>query len=232
MKIKLASMLLLCLIFTGCASTKYQVPVEYTSVLSSQNSISISVNAPERPRMTTPGASCLLCLAAAAAANSGLTSHTKTLNSDELTSLGSELDKIFTSNDYKTTLLTEPINIKKLKKIKDAVADTDPVRDYRPLKQTLNSTHLLVVNIGYAGFIRDYSSYIPTSPPYSLVSGNAYLVNLETNQYEWYLPIYEKNSVGNAWKEGPSYPGLTNGYFQGVAATRDKILSPFQANND
>jgi len=57
------------------------------------------------------------------------------------------------------------------------------------------------------------------------------LVNLETNQYDWYLPIYEKNTVGT-WKEGPSYPGLTNAYYQGIAATRDKILNTFQAKDD
>lgn len=233
MKIKLTSILLVCLMFTGCASVKYQEPVEYTTAIPIQgNTIAISADVPEKPKMTTPGASCLLCLAAAAAANSGLTSHTKTLNNDEITSLGSELTEIFQSNEYNVTLLTEPVDVKKLKKIKGAVEAVDPVRDYRPLKQTLGTTHLLIIDIDYVGFVRNYSGYIATSPPQSLVEGNAYLVNLETNQYDWYLPIYEKNSVGSNWKEGPDYPGLTNAYYQSVASTRDKILSTFQASQN
>ena len=229
MKFKLFTTLSLCLFFTACTSVKYQAPVQYTgSIPVSGNTIAISTNVPEKPKMTTPGASCLLCLAAAAAANGGLTSHTATLNSDELTSLGANLTETFKNNDYNVTLLTEPINIKKLKKAASAVGPTDPVRDHSPLKQTLNATHLLILDIKYVGFIREYSGYIAKAAPYSLVEGDAYLVNLETNQYDWYLPIYEKNSVGNQWKEGPDYPGLTNAYYQSVASTRDKVLSAFQ----
>lgn len=230
MKFKLFTILLLCLFFTACSSTKYQPPVQYSGSVPVQgNTIAISTNVPENPKMTTPGASCLLCLAAAAAANSGLTSHTKTLNNDELTSLGTELTETFKTSDYNVTLLTEPVSIKKLKKAASAVTPTDPVRDHRPLKQTLNATHLLVLDIKYVGFVREYSSYFAKTTPYSLVEGDAYLVNLETNQYDWYLPIYEKNSVGKEWKEGPDYPGLTNAYYQSVASTRDKVLSAFQA---
>jgi len=218
MKTKLLSTLLLCLLFTGCASVKHQVAVDYTPVTVEGNTVAISFEAPARPKMTTPGADCLLCLAAAAAANSGLTAHTKTT---------------LKANDYNTKMLTTPVNVKKLKKLKDAIADTDPVRDHRPLKQTLAATHLLVIDIDYFGFIRNYSSYFPTSAPYSVVSGKAYLVNLETNQYDWYLPIYEKNSVGNDWKEKSSnYPGLTNAYYQSVASARDKILTTFQTEQN
>jgi len=230
MKIKFFSILLLCLLFTGCASVKFQGPVQYNSPVPVEgNTITISSNIPDKPKMTTPGASCLLCLAAAAAANSGLTTHTKTLSHDELTALSSELSETLKSNGYNVSVLAEPINLKKLKKASEAIAPSDPVLNYSPLKQTLNSTHLLVINIKYVGFIRTYSGYIATSPPYSIVEGDAYLVNLETNQYDWYLPIYEKNSVGKNWKEGPDYPGLTNAYYQSIAATRDKILSTFQA---
>jgi len=169
MKIKLLSILSFCLLFTGCASVKHQVPVDYSTVPVDGNTIAISFKAPSKPKMTTPGAACLLCLAVAAAANSGLTTHTKSLNSDEISSLGIDINEILKANDYSTNLLTEPVDFKKLKKTKDPIEPADPVLNHTPLKQTLGATHLLKININYVGFVRDYSNYVPLTPPYSLV---------------------------------------------------------------
>jgi hypothetical protein len=58
------------------------------------------------------------------------------------------------------------------------------------------------------------------------VRGTAYLVNLNTQTYEWYAPINAQKATDKKWDEPPTFPGLTNAYYQAVEAARDSVLNP------
>ena len=77
------------------------------------------------------------------------------------------------------------------------------------------------------GISRDYSAYIPTSDPKGKIVGQGFMVNLSTNAYEWYQDLSTAKSSDGAWDEPPSYPGLTNAYFQAIELTKDDVLKAF-----
>lgn len=228
LKTIIKSTLLLCfVIFTGCAAVPPQTPIsfdEYSDSSANPKTITVTMDQVPNTGMTYPGASCLLCLGVAAAANSGLSSHAKTLDNSDLKSLGADVTDALGKLGFATELLDTPLELGKLKKA-DYIESTDARKDFTVLKETVGSSHLLVIDINYNGLQRGYANYFPTSDPYSLVTGVVYLVDLTTNQYEWYLPISEQNSAGQEWKEPPEYPGITNSWHQGVATVREQILS-------
>lgn len=228
---KLFSILLLSLTISACATYSPQIPVEYIQTESSDKSLTISTKIAEKVQMSYPGAGCLLCLGAAAIANGGIAARAKELTNEDLVSLPTEVAAAMEKQGYTTTILDRPVDISKLSKVKFE-KNSDARRNFKPLKEKLKASHLLLIDIDYSGFKRDYRNYFPLSEPYAHVTGKAYLVNLETNQYEWYLPIEERNSVGSEWKEGPEYPGLTNSFYQSIATVKDKILSSFERNDN
>ena len=165
-----------------------------------------------------------MCWGAAALANGGVADEVGKLTNEDLAELGDSLvsklkDKGLNVKELESTW--KPMKLKK----NEPVSENEARKDYRPLKETLDASHLLVMNFNYVGVKRDYSSYVPTSEPYAIVEGLAYLVNLTTNIYEWYLPIYQRHSPGLEWKDPPSYPGVINAYYQAIETTKDEILS-------
>ncbi len=66
-----------------------------------------------------PGASCLLCYAAAAAANNKLSAHLQQLNADDLTVVANEVEAIFKAKGTKTLFINEVINLDDLKKVQN-----------------------------------------------------------------------------------------------------------------
>jgi hypothetical protein len=85
----------------------------------------------------------------------------------------------------------------------------------------------LVISITSLGFLRTYSAYIPTSPPKGLLEGVGYMVNLKTNNYEWYERVTIIKSADGNWDEPPQFPGLTNAYFQTLELGKDSFLRTF-----
>ncbi|UUZ52372.1 hypothetical protein LP419_22890 [Massilia sp. H-1] len=76
----------------------------------------------------------------------------------------------------------------------------------------------MVIALTNVGIERLYSAYIPTADPKARVSGVGYLVNLDTNALEWYLPLnVQKASDGNwdelsqiPWPDQRLFPGAGN----------------------
>lgn len=52
------------------------------------------------------------------------------------------------------------------------------------------------------------------------------MVDVDTNAYHWYLPINLHLSAEGEWKEPPTFPGLTNAYYQVLEKLRDMVLEP------
>lgn len=230
--IKLAIAIVSFVLINGCATIPPQEPIAFSpSEERILNKISVSMADVPETTMGYPGAGCLLCVGIAAAAHSDLSAHVKTLDNSELINLSTEVTELLEENGYDVELLSEPVNINKLKKY-EFVENSDARKDHRALLESLGTSHLLVLNIDYSGMQRDYNGYFPTSDPYSLVLGYAYLVNLNDNKYEWYLPLYEKNSVGEEWKEAPDYPGLTNAFYKGTATVRDSVLTALAVKDE
>jgi len=87
--------------------------------------------------------------------------------------------------------------------------------------------HLVVINVLQLGFVRNYAAYIPTGDARATVEGFAYMVNLKTNAYEWYDHVQVTRAADGAWDEAPSFPGLTNAYFQAIEQAKDEVKAPF-----
>lgn len=104
------------------------------------------------------------------------------------------------------------------------------MKNFRPLAEKLGADKLLVVNIHSQGVLRPYSSYIPVDVPKAHVSGTAYMVDLKTNTYIWYTTVSTAKPAEGAWNEPPSFPGLTNAYYQVLAETSDLLVS--ELSND
>lgn len=62
----------------------------------------------------------------------------------------------------------------------------------------------------------------------AVVSGEGYLVNLNSNVLEWYLPINISKGADGNWDEAPKFPGLTNAYFQAIELGKEAIKKPFE----
>lgn len=210
---------------SGCAGTP-QMPVTPDSVFWQQPSkrIGVVVSEVPSPNVYLPGASCLLCLAAAEVANSSLSKHTDSLSNDDAKTLKADLQKLLEANDVQVIEVTEPVLVNKLPKFKSEVPNTAK-RDFTAYKNRYNISHLLVLDINAVGMQRPYSSYIPTSDPKGYFSALGYLVDLNDNTYEWYKPVNVTKAASEEWNEGPDFPALTNAYYQAIAEGKEIIIS-------
>ncbi|WP_398498467.1 hypothetical protein [Variovorax sp.] len=214
---------------SGCAIKPQQpVPLGKDALTSSSaKSAKVGVAMSELPKVDTffPGADCLLCYAFASASNSALTKHTETLARDDLASLKEDVAAALRKKNVEVMVIKEAIDLKSLPDIRTEVP-TAARKDFASLRVKHAVDKLLVIDMPQVGYVRTYASYVPTSDPKAVVTGAAYLVDLKTNTYSWYLPININRAAGTTWDEPPKFPGLTNAYFQAIEASRDSVLKP------
>lgn len=229
MKIRYASALMaVSLLLGGCIAAP-QLPIGYTPETLSVKSGRVGVAMTPLPKVNTqfPGASCLLCIAAAEAANASLTTHAQTLPYEDLPKLSSQLADTLRKKGVDAMVIPEPIDTSKL-----ASSDKDGPniarRDFGPLKTKYTIDKLLLIDITAIGFLRTYSAYFPTSDPKAYLQGVGSLVNLKTNTYEWYMPVNINKSADKSWDEPPNFPGLSNAYFQVLELSKDAYMQPFK----
>jgi hypothetical protein len=213
-------------LLAGCAAPIQQPVPMYPTALKTQGT-KVGVAMSTLPKVDTnfPGASCLLCLAAASMANSSLTKHSQTLPSSDLNRVRGELANILRKKGHEVVMIPESVKLDNLPKL-DAVPNKAR-QDFSSLRKQYGIDKLVVIEIAELGFTRSYSAYIPTSDPKAVVSGKAYLVNLADNSYEWYQPVRVEKSANGAWDEAPAYPGLSNAYFQAIEGAYDILTQPF-----
>jgi hypothetical protein len=208
--------------------TPPQAPValQREAVAGSAGKIGVAMTNLPKPDTHLPGASCLLCIAVASAANSSLTAHTRTLGAEDLPDLKKLVADRIRANGGDAVVISEPIDIAALADNANA-APNQARKNFGPLKQKLNVDRLLVIDLTMLGFERTYSAYVPTSEPKAVIRGAGFLVNLSNNTYEWYLPLNVLRAADGKWDEPPKFPGLTNAYFQAIELGKDAVQQPF-----
>lgn len=226
-KIKVILLLVVSLSFIGCASTP-QPTIPLSQTFYTNKEASVGVYMMPLPKVDTHivGASCLLCYGIASAANSSLTSHFESLNANDLKILNELVNNRITSKGIRSTLITSDINLKKFKKFKK-LDSYFPKIDFRPLKEKLGVSKLVVIDLNTLGAYRPYSAYVPTGDPTGTVMGVVYTIDLATNKYDLYETIDIKINTHGNWDEPPSFPGVSNAYYQAIESAKDKIVSFF-----
>jgi hypothetical protein len=209
----------------GCA-VALQHPVELApnSIGPQAGRVGVAMTAFPAQDTEVPGASCLLCLAFASASNGSLTTHAKTLPYEDLQKLRDLAAALLRKKGTDATVIPQALDLNALGDY-GTKGPNIATKDFTPLKQKLNADRLLVFNVNAAGFVRNYSAYIPTSNPMAMLRGQAFIVNLSNNTYEWYLLVDIKRSAEGAWDEPPKFPGLTNAYFQVLELAKEGFLN-------
>jgi hypothetical protein len=217
------------LLLTGCGSAPLQ-PIALDQASSSLSNSRVGVVLSEMPKPNTffPGASCLLCAAAAEITNNKLTTYTKTLPVNDLIKVKSELVELLKAKGASMVELPANFSMNSLPDANKKEADT-PNKDFSSVRSQYKLDKLVVINITLMGMQRNYSAYIPSGAPAAKVQGLAYLVDLPTNKYQWYLPIDIQKGTEGEWDEPSQFPGLTNAYYQAIELSKDAVLAPFKA---
>ena len=211
---------------SGCA-TKVQSPVGFTAapLKSGKQRVGVTMTALPKAEMHINGAGCLLCIMTATAANSGLNKHAATLALEDLPGLKDKAAAALRQKGVDAVVINEPLDLKALLDTTSSSPNAAS-KNFAPLKQKYGVDSLLVIDIHSVGFVRNYSGYIASGDPRALVRGTGYMVNLTTNSYEWYLPVYVAKSAEGKWDEPTAFPGLTNAYYQALELGKDEFLRP------
>lgn len=215
------------LLLGGCAVTpQLPVPLAAETVASKTERIGVAMTTLPKVDTHLPGAGCLLCMAAAAVANSSLTDHTVKLPYEDLPNLKKDVAQLIRKKGGNAIVIEEPLVLDKLPDF-SAKGPNVALKDFTGLKQRYSIDKLVVIQIDAIGMWRTYSAYFPTSDPKATLQGRGYMVNLRTNTYEWYQPVTVMKAADKEWDEPPKFPGLTNAYFQAIEIGKDNFLKPF-----
>lgn len=224
---RVAAMLAALVLLAGCAApVQNPVALRAEALATSGGRVGIATTAIPKPNTQFPGAGCLLCIAAASAANSTMTDYVRTLAVDDLQPLKSELVQLLRARGQEPVLIEEPIDVSTLPDRASAGANQSR-KDFAALKAKYRIDRLLVVEYSFVGVVRPYSAYIASGEPYATVGGRAYLVNLADHVFDWHEALAVRRGADGKWDEPPKFPGLTNAYFQAIELTRDQIKRPF-----
>lgn len=222
---KIFTILAIIITLSGCAANPQLAVYLKQENLSNKGTVGVAMTALPEVNTHFPGADCLLCLAAASIANKSLTAHTKTLTHDTLPKLKNEIAALLKKNGSDILLIEEVLDVNKLSSFKSKGPNI-ALKDFSSLKEKYNIEKLLVLDINRLGVVRSYASYIPTSDPKANLRGFGYIVNLSSNMYEWYLPVDINKSAEGVWDEAPSFPGITNAYYQAIEIGKDTFKKP------
>ena len=226
MKSRIAALLVASLTLatlSGCATLQPQLALTPDALNTPSSKIGVIMDDLPKTNTWFPGANCLLCLAVASAANSKLTDYTRTLPQENLPKIKEQVADVLRKKGASVTVIDEKgSSLPKNKKKGPNIA----LRDHTSLKAKHNVDKMIVISLSSIGISRPYASYFPTGAPQATVIGLAYLINLDNNTYEWYMPIQITQTADGQWDEPPSFPGLTNAYYQVLELTTDAIIKP------
>jgi hypothetical protein len=226
MNMKLLLITSLALLVTACATPPQQPVTLDSTVLSDDlNKIGVVIAGDHQPNVYMPGANCLLCIGAAEAMNVSLSRHVDALQIEEFKLVQSDLVAELNEHGVRVVAFEESIVLSELPKYP---SETENIagRDFSSYKKE-GITHLLVIDVEMIGVQRLYASYVPTSDPKAVFKGSAFLVDVRSNEYEWFKHIEHYRSADGEWDESPNYPALTNAYYHVLAEARDDVVSEF-----
>ncbi len=215
-------------LLVGCAS-KPQLPVALEQQNLIKPNVRVGVAMVPVPEVNThfPGAGCLLCIAAAELNHTSLTSHVKTLPTTDVSAIKSQVAALLKKKGATVVVLNEPLKLDSLPDFGGSEANASR-KDFRSLAARHQIDKLVVIEVGMLGILREYSAYFPTSDPKAIVSGGAFVVNLNNNVYEWFMPLDVRKAAEGPWDEGPKFPGLTNAYYQSIEEAKDRLTAPLR----
>ena len=227
MKLRIGSMLAVLALMAGCAS-KPQAPMALSAEMAPGKSGRIGVAMTPSPKVSTsfPGASCLLCIAAASVANSSLTSYVETLPPEDLAALKTRIAAALQKKGVDAVVIPDDIKPDSFPSA-SAKGPSLAEKDFSSLRAKYKIDKLVLIDVTTLGVERSYSAYVPTGDPKAVLRGTGFLVNLSTQAYEWYLPVNVLKSADGKWDEGPKFPGLTNAYYQALEIGKDNFVDPF-----
>ncbi len=222
-RIKILAIAGLAAVLGACSSVPQQ-PIAFDAGAISGGANRVAIHLQKIPTTDTvfPGANCLLCIGVARIAHTDLNKQVQSLQPEELNTLPKRLAETLRASGAQVTVLDQTVDIDGLPSNGDK-GDNPKLseKDFRPLAEKIGADKLLVLNFYAQGVSRAYSSYVPTDVPKAFVSGVGYMVDLKTNTYVWYSPVSMAKPAEGAWNEPPSFPGLTNAYYQVLAETAD-----------
>jgi hypothetical protein len=166
----------------------------------------------------------------AAAANSSLSKQIDSLKPEGIAELSKKATDLLISHHAEAVQIgANQLDLSKLASIESKSKGTNKAaKNFAPLGKKFGITHLLVIKVDYIGAERPYSAYIPVGPPVTVLRGTSYLVSLDQNTYEFYNPVNSIRSADSNWDEPPSYPGMTNAFYQALENGKDQLLAPLQ----
>lgn len=217
-----AALVAVTVFLAGCATPQAPLPLNGGALGSSAGKVGVVMTALPKPNTFFPGADCLLCIAAANAMNSSLTTHAQALPTDEIASIQQDIASLISKKGGEAQLIKEPLDIASLPDFRNSGPNMAR-KDFRSLHAKYGVDKLLVVQVFSLGYVRTYASYFPTSEPKASISSIGSLIDLKSNTYDWFLPVSALKAADGAWDEAPKYPGLTNAYFQAIESHRDQL---------
>lgn len=225
MNIRLSALLISAVFLLTACGTPPQVPLPVAPQAFTAPSNNYGVILNKMPVVDTqfPGASCLLCYAAASVANSELTNYTKTLPADDLSALNKQVAEVLKKRGAKV-MVVDQMDLSTLPDSKKGV--NFAYKDFSSLKARYNVDKLVVINLRTVGIERNYAAYIPSGEPKATIVGESYIVNLNDNSLEWFQRINAVKASDGKWDEPPKFPGLTNAYYQVIELAKDSVLTP------
>ncbi len=218
----------ICVLFVaGCASVPQQTSVNLNlDLIPKEQKIGLYVSPVSKITTSFPGAGCLLCLGAAAIANSSLTKQVETFQAEELAKTQSTIAQQLKAKGYEVVVINNLIPEKKLAKIKP-VAGSTIAKNYSAYKTQYGVDQLLVVHFSTVGVVRQYSAYVPNGAPQATIAAQFYMIDVEHNAYSLYAPINVVKSADGEWDAPPTFPAMTNAFYQSEEEAVDLLRKPF-----
>ncbi len=213
------------IVLGGCATRQPNIALGENALGAGAGKVGVAMMPLPKVDTYFPGASCLLCLAAASIANSSLTTHTQSLPYEDLPKLKERVADVLRKKGTDAIVINGDLDVGALPDFSNPGPNVAR-KDFTSLQKKYGVGKLLVVQVSALGMWRTYNAYFPTSDPRAVVLGLGYIVNLSNNTYEWYSPVTVYKSAEGNWDEPPKFPGLTNAYFQAIELGNDAFLRP------
>jgi hypothetical protein len=198
------------------------VPLKADFYKPGSGKVVVAMSEVPKPDTAFPGASCLLCLGVASLAHSSLTTAVQTWPVDDWKALGPELQGLLKGKGQVADLSPTPFKADAFPRRSDAKPG-EVAFDFRALKADSGADKALVVRVNALGVWRNYSAYVPTGVPTAIIKGEALIVDLTTQQLEWYEPFDVSLPAEGNWDEPPKFAGLANAYFQAIERVKDRL---------
>jgi hypothetical protein len=208
---------------SGC-STVVQNPVIFSSASVTNKSATLGVVQSKVPEFSVnfPGADCLLCIGVAAVAHSKVRDHAKTIDTNEIQTLGDNLVKKMSAKGYSVKKINQNIDLSSLDKISP---EKEGYSKYNFSSYARDGIQmLLVIDVKEVGFTRGYQSYFPTGPMKAKIFAEGFLVNTADNKFLWYQRFDMTRGVNGEWDVEPKFPQLTNAYYSMIEEFRDSVI--------